>query len=229
MTTTKYSSPSAHEFMLLILHAVFVFLVGAVSTVHAAEWRISPQIGAGLEVDDNAILSFRTDTEDDIRGYLVDASAGLGYATANTQFNVTPRLLFRSYDRSEFDSDDQFMRLFFNHDTRSSNFQIRGEYSRESTRTGERTDTDLDIEDPDVIPDDTSGFVGLEGRRERFRIIPTWTYKMSNVSSIALSMIAKRRSISSRLPSGRLWMRLRLSSRKPVQFQQERLVVSPSA
>ena len=171
-----------------MISAASVFAMAAVTAVQAAEWRIAPLIRVAGEFDDNAILTTRTDVDADISGYLIDASAKFAYASETTDFFVTPRLRKRDYGDPLFDSDDQFLPFNFNHDTQTSNFRIWGEYSREGVRTAERADADLEVEDPDEIADDETGRVSVRGRRERLYINPSWTYRMSRVSSIRLDL-----------------------------------------
>jgi hypothetical protein len=53
------------------------------------------------------------------------------------------------------------------------------------TRTAERADVGLDTEDPDEIRDEETGRVFVLGRRERIELIPRWTYRWSDVSSLS--------------------------------------------
>jgi hypothetical protein len=171
---------------LLSISTALVFFV-AISTAEA-QWQIEPYLRVAADVDDNAYLSTGT-THDTESGYIVEGSARFGYTSEATDFFITPILRTKSYGSdTDLDSDDQFLRFNINHDTRSSNFQMRGNYSRQSVRTAERADTDFDILDPDEIPDDDSGLVGIKDRREWMQISPTFTYNMSNISSVAVSL-----------------------------------------
>ncbi len=55
-------------------------------------------------------------------------------------------------------------------------------------RTAERADADPDIDDPDEIAGDDSGRVFAVGDRNRFWILPQWSYQFSEKSSIAASV-----------------------------------------
>ena len=167
----------------------FVILLGAMSAVEAAEWRFEPVLRVAGEFDDNPILSIRTDVDKNESGYIVEGSAKIAYGSDKTDFYITPRVRSSEFGSdSELNSDDQFLRLDFRHNTESSNFRIRGTYDRESVRTAERADTDFDIEDPDEIPDDDSGQVRIQDRRERFSISPTYLYRVTGVSSLGLAL-----------------------------------------
>jgi hypothetical protein len=171
-----------------LISAASIAAVLAVTPIQAAEWRIEPLIRVAGETDDNANLSTRTDEDTDISGYIIDASAKFAYASELTTFFVTPTLRSRDYGDPDYDSDDQFLDFNFTRDTQSSIFRIRGSYNRESVRTAERADTDLDIEDPDEIPDNETGRVFIRDQRELFRIFPSWTYRMSDASSFSVDL-----------------------------------------
>ena len=123
-------------------------------------------------------------------GYLLDARADIFYSYSDiTSFSFEPRALIRNYpDEPEFESNDFFLRSTFRHRGRSSTFGFRVNYDQQSVRTAERTDIDIDIEDPDEIPEDDTGRVGLDGNRSRWRISPYWSYQFSNVSSMDVSI-----------------------------------------
>jgi len=188
MTTRIHSDHLAYWCISLVISAASVFAVLATTAVRAAEWRIEPLIGVAGEFDDNATLTTRTDTNADISGYIIAASAEFAYASETTDFFITPTLSSRNYDDPIFDSVDQYLRFDFDHDTKSTNFRLFGDYSHESIRRAERADVDLEIEDPDEIPDDDTGRVFIRGDREKFLVMPSWTYRMSNVSSISASL-----------------------------------------
>jgi hypothetical protein len=167
-----------------LISAASIAAILTVTPIQAAEWRIEPLIRAAGDFDDNAILTPRTDVDADISGYMIDVSAKFAYASELTTFFVTPQLTWRDYGDPFFDSNDQFLAFYFDRDTQSSNFRVRGKYDRQSVRTAERTDADLDIEDPDEIPDDDTGRVASSATRETLRLNPDWTYRMSDASSL---------------------------------------------
>jgi len=162
---------------------------GAISTTEAAEWRIEPVLRVAGDFDDNPYLSIRTDLDENASGTIVEGSANIAYAAERTDFSFTPRFRSRSYGSDvDLDSDDQFLRMNFTTRTRSTDFRIRGDYSRESTRTAERADTDFDVEDPSDIPEDNSGRVGIRDRRERFVLQPSILFRVSDVSALNARM-----------------------------------------
>jgi len=160
--------------------------VGAISTTEAAEWRIEPILRVGADFDDNPFLSVRTDFEESVNGTIVEGAAKIVYTSQRTDFSITPRIRNRKYDSdTDLDSDDQFLRVNFTARTQSTDFRFRGNYSRESTRTAERADTDFDVDDPSDIPEDESGRVGIRDRRERLVLQPSILFRMSDISALS--------------------------------------------
>ena len=167
---------------------VFSILLATISSVEAAEWRIEPVLRIAGDYDDNAFLSTRTDIESET-GYIAEASARFSYGSDTTDFYITPILRTRDYGSdSDLNSDDQFLRTDFRHNTETSDFRIRARYDRESVRTAERADTDLDVTDPDEIPEDDTGRVTIQDRRERFQISPSYFYRVTGSSSLGLQL-----------------------------------------
>ena len=168
-----------------------IALVSAMLTltpVQGAEWIIDPQVRAAANFDDNATLSFRTDNEESISGYILEGSARFAYRSEVTDFFVTPILRFRDYGDPNFDEEEQFVRMQYGRETQRNDFRIRANYDREAIRTAERSDAELDAEDPDEIRDEGTGRVFLQGRRERTELIPTWRYRMSDASSFSMRL-----------------------------------------
>ena len=189
MKKINYSDPFGRQLSYLVTVAIVAATsILGVQTVTAAEWRLEPELRVGYEYDDNAVLITIGGATAEIEGYILEASATIGYATERTTFDITPRFRSRNYDEEIFDSDDQFLTLDFNHRGLKSNFRIRGNYARESVRTAEREVADVDVDDPDEIAGDDTGRVFEIGRRERFWIMPQWSYNFSEKSAIAASV-----------------------------------------
>ena len=185
MTTRTQDDPFTNNRVSLITCVVSLFAMLSATTIQGAEWRIEPLIRAAGNFDDNATLAVRTDAEEEISGYIIDARARFAYASPTTDFFVTPILRYRDYGDPRFDADDQFLRLNFERETQKNNFQVRANYDNESVRTAERADADLDVEDPDAIRDEDTGRVIFQGQRERIELIPSWTYRLSDASSLS--------------------------------------------
>jgi hypothetical protein len=119
MTTKNQSDPFTTRCVSSIAGAIAVFAMLAGTTVQGAEWRIEPLIRAAANFDDNATLSVRTDNEEEISGYIIDARARFAYASQITDFFVTPILRYRDYGDPRFDANEQFLRLNFERNTHS--------------------------------------------------------------------------------------------------------------
>ncbi len=189
MKKINYSDPFGRQLSYLVtIGIVAATSFFGVQTVTAAEWRLQPELRVGYEYDDNAVLIDVAGATAEIEGYILEASATIGYATERTTFGITPTLRSRNYDEEIFDSDDQFLTFDFNHRGLKSNFRIRGNYARESVRTAEREVVDLEVDDPDEIAEDDTGRVFDIGRRERIWIMPQWSYNFSEKSAFVIRL-----------------------------------------
>lgn len=187
----KSKTATCNRLLVNVLAAATVILttVGAPKPADAQEWQFDPIVKAGWEVDDNAVLSIRTDEEVEISGYQGDISAALRYRSELTTFTLDPRVRIRRYDESEFDSTDGFVRINFDRRGQSSRFQLRTMYEQENVRTAERADPDLgEIEDPADIPNDDTGIVEVGGDRDKLRLKPSWSYNFSNTMSAGIEL-----------------------------------------
>jgi Putative beta-barrel porin 2 len=156
----------------------------------AQQWVLQPEARVGYEVDDNARLSSDPDLVQEIDGFILEGSLGIGYNTQRTTFELTPRLRSRIYDETpDVDSNDQFLEFDFGHETLKGQFGIDASYERESVRTGERADPDFDVDDPDEIPTDETGFVFNNERRERLRFSPDWSYDLTERLTMGLRAV----------------------------------------
>jgi hypothetical protein len=175
-----------HRFPTLAIASLLAGLLFA-PTTQAQQWVLQPEVRVGGEYDDNARLQTDDVEVQEIDGYILEGSLGIGYNTERTTFELTPRLRSRVYDEiPDVDSDDQFLDFDFGHETLKSEFRVRSRYGRESQRTAERADPDIDVDDPDEIPTDETGDVFSNERRERFRIEPQWDYDITERLTLGL-------------------------------------------
>lgn len=171
--------------VLLATAAVIVPVDSAV----AQDWGFKPTIAVGAEYDDNATLDIRTDEEVELEGYLFDLSALISYASPKSEFSFEPLWRSRNYpDEPDFDSDDVFLRSRYSYIGNSNLFGFRVNFDSQSVRTAERSDSDLEIEDPDEIPENDSGRTFLNGHRDNWRFVPYWRYLISDTSSFGATI-----------------------------------------
>ena len=176
------------QFLLRPLFCTALFassiLVLPANSAMAQAWRFEPIIRVGGEFDDNATLDIRTDEEVELEGFLLDLHADINYRSPTSKFYIQPKFLLRKYpDESDFDSDDIFLQSRYQYDGTTNTLGFRVNFDRQSVRTGERTDADLDIDDPVDIPDSDTGRTLRFGDRDRWRISPFWNYQVSNTTS----------------------------------------------
>ncbi len=192
MVIKKNISVALSRLPAVLVHcvAIVVATLPIIAQAQGQGWQFEPILKAGVETDDNASLSTRTDQEVGLTGFLADARADINYSSSDTtSFFLQPRVLIRSYpDDSKFDSDDFFLRSRFRHNSPTSTFGFLANFDQQSVRTAERSNSDLDIIDPDEVPIDDTGLVGLDGDRSRWRLSPFWNYKLSNVSAMEVGL-----------------------------------------
>lgn len=188
MTTRNTCHPFPNSCASSLIWVASLFGILGATPVHGADWQIQPMIRAAWNVDDNATLNIRTDQEQEISGYIVEARARFEYTSPTTEFFVTPLLRIRDYGDPRFDANDEFVYLQFDKDTQKSDFRIRANYEDEAVRTAERADADLDIDDPDDIPDEETGRVFFLGDRERLEFVPSWRYRLTEFSSLSVRL-----------------------------------------
>lgn len=159
-------------------------------TSEAAEWRIEPLFRMAGDFNDNANLAIRTDEEDEISGFIAEAMARISYASEVTNVYIEPRLRSKRYPNDDnSDTDDQFARFDVSHNRQNNNFGFRGDFAREDIRTAELAEVDLDIEDPDDLPEDNTGNVGDSDHRIRWSVAPRWSHRLSDVSSLSADVV----------------------------------------
>lgn len=170
--------------------ACLLLLVGSGLVSHgalAAEWSLAPSFGVGVDADDNARLSSRTDQEEEISGFIGSAGLGVNYRSQLYRANFSPLLISRRYPNdSDFDDDDQIVNAGVTRNTRNGAIGMKVKFVRDYVRTGERAGVDFDVEDPDEIDDNDSGRVGARDRRVKWEVQPSWNFTLSDTSRMQL-------------------------------------------
>ena len=141
-----------------------------------------------MEYDDNATLEAGPGLETQVNGYVLDANLRMVNETPVSNFSFVPRVLLNRYDESDLDSNNYFADLNYSYTGQRSSFSVWGVYGDESVRTAERAPVDLNVDNPDQIPDDNSGRTFQNENRNRIQLRPQWSYKTGQRSSVELGV-----------------------------------------
>lgn len=151
----------------LLLVWVCVLVMNA-SQTYAASWLGKGSASVTGEYNDNKRLI--TQQKNDVYGVIANVQFDLIAASPSTKFKLSPRLRFSRYAGDDFlDSNDQFLKLNFDYTTEKTFTSLGMDFSRDTTLTSELEDT---------------GFVQQNKRRLQLNLIPSWTYSLSELSSI---------------------------------------------
>ena len=125
--------------------------------------------------------------EESVSGWGLEGDAEISYETQLTKFSLTPRLGLNRYDgNSALDDDWRFLILTICIRGNYRNFRFRGDYADESVRTSERSNIDFETDDPADIPADDSGRVLGIDNRQSVLLVPAWSYRTGEKSTIRL-------------------------------------------
>ena len=185
----KIIKSAPHRPVLSIVLLVTAAVIVPVDSAVAQDWGFKPTIAVGAEYDDNATLDIRTDEEVELQGYLFDLGAVISYASPKSKFSFEPLWRSRNYaDEPDFDSDDVFLRSRYAYIGTANQFGFRVNFDSQAIRTAERSDSDLEIEDPEEIPENDSGRTFRNGSRDSLRFVPYWRYQISDTSSFGATI-----------------------------------------
>jgi opacity protein-like surface antigen len=178
-----------HRSLRLTGPAIAIALVVS-AAAGAQEWRLEPEVRLGAEYDDNARLRSDPAQIQEIEGFIVEGTLGIGYNTQRAGLEFTPRLRSRNYDETpDVDSNDVFLDLDYNYEGRKSEFAINSSYEIQSIRTAERSTVDFDDVDPGEIPTDPTGITFSNDQRNRFRFSPEWDYDLTERVSLGAQYV----------------------------------------
>ena len=173
----------------MLTAAVMASMALTVLAVPAAaqQWQVAPTVSAGLNHDDNFFLDADNIAVESISGWGLEAEAKISYDTQLTKFSLTPRLGLYRYDgNSALDDDSAFLDFDYLYTGQKSNFRFRGGYADQSVRNSERSNIDFATEDPADIPADDSGRVLGIDNRQSVLLVPAWSYRTGEKSTIGL-------------------------------------------
>lgn len=168
------------------LRALPVLLLSISASPVGANWRVVPSIAVGSEIDDNASLFADSDNAVEADGYGVDTEAAFNYESQVSNFSMTPRVHLMRFNESELDYENFFLNTSYRYTGQRTAFNFWGVYGDESVRTAERANVDLDVSDPEQIPDDNSGNVLATKNRQRLQLRPTFSFDPGRRSTILI-------------------------------------------
>jgi len=93
MQTQAIARPVAASLFIRPWTVIFVLLCATMSMAGAAEWKIEPIVRVAADFDDNPFLSIRTDIEESVSGYIVEAAANIAYSSNKTNTSFYVRIL----------------------------------------------------------------------------------------------------------------------------------------
>lgn len=135
----------------------------------AAEISVENNLKVLTQHSDNIELT--PENEKSLQGRTVRPSIVTKIADGTWDTSLSVDLSFNNFNRSEYDSDDQFVTLSANKRTERQQFGLIVNATRDSTRTSEQ---------------DTSGVVSNSAiRREVYAVSPRWSYNLSEKTYIS--------------------------------------------
>ncbi len=136
----------------------------------AADWEVLPEISVGAYVNDNYTLAPDTVVPVEVEGAQIHAELGLRATTQLTEFSLTPRIESTIFpDDEDWDSNDFYLRLNWNHERERFMAGLRADYSDETTVKSELPSSDDDggLGDPDGGDD---GIVAVDNNRQKVQV-----------------------------------------------------------
>jgi hypothetical protein len=162
--------------------SVVLLLVSPVAS--AAEWKLEPGLTVKQEYNDNLLL--RSTQSPGAWSTTLSPRVAGSVSTETTSLTATLTTEIIRYAREgdlDLDTEDQFLDLAWDYKGERSTLTLAGSYYRDTT-------TRVDTAAPgDVPPPDQSIDLGLASRQFRRvigRVRPSWTWRVSERSSLAL-------------------------------------------
>jgi hypothetical protein len=157
--------------LLHYLKAVASLMLIAAHTGWAAEYSVESELNMSAEHNDNIRLTPTNPIS--LQGRSVSPKALAKIATETWDASLDIDLSFNDFNRSEYNSDDQFITLATNKKTELHTFAINAEAVHDSTRTSEQ---------------ETSGIITTSAqRREMYSLAPQWTYMVTDRNYLSVS------------------------------------------
>ena len=152
------------------------FLLLISNPVAATEYSVDSNLKVNADHNDNVRLTPKNHIS--LQGREVRPEIDAKVAGETWQGEIDTTLSFNNFNRSEYDSDDQYVDLKLNKNTERSQFGLQSNLTRDSTRTSEI---------------DTSGIVGARAtRRVSYSGGPYWAYQVTERSRVSLDAEIER-------------------------------------
>ena len=150
----------------------------------AADWEVLPEIAVGAYVNDNYTLAPDTVVPVEVEGAQIHAELGLHATTQLTEFSLTPTIESTIFpDDEDWDSNDFYLRLNWNHERERFMAGLRADYSDETTVKSELPSSDDDggLGEPDGGDD---GIVAVDNNRQKVRVTPRVSFVLTERSTL---------------------------------------------
>ena len=151
----------------------------------AADWELLPQISVGAYVNDNYTLAPDTVDPVEVEGALIHAELGLRATTQLTKFSLTPTIESTIFpDDEDWDSNDFYLRLDWQHERERFMAGLRADYSDETTVKSELPSSEDDgggLGDPDGGDD---GIVAVDNNRQKVKVRPRVSFVLTERSTL---------------------------------------------
>ena len=136
---------------------------------NAIQTIVKPEIKLGAQQDDN--INVNAQKPISLNGVSLNAQLNVEVSTPTWTHSLQGGLTRYSFNRSEYDSEDQLIKLSAQQEGERHTISVAGNIVRDSTRTSEELD---------------SGRI-TAGRREQYAINALWSYRLGERSSVSLS------------------------------------------
>ena len=160
------------------LIAAAVSCIACSSGAFAQNWEFEPRLELGYQYSDNYRLDF-PGNEIDVSGPFMDATLPLRLVDPIRKAEIAPRIHATYFpDERDEDSNDYFLAGMYEQRTQRQLFGVRGDWSREDVVRSELPSADLEGGLGDPVTGD-AGRVLLRNERDQFRLLPYWSYDVS--------------------------------------------------
>jgi hypothetical protein len=152
----------------------------------AADWEVVPRVAVGAYANDNYTLAPNTVAPVEVEGAQISAELDLHAKTQLTEFSLRPAIesmMFSGNDK-DWDSDDYYLRLDWDHKRQRFLAGLRADYSDETTVKSELPSSDGDgggLGEPGA---GDGGIVAVDNKRQKVSVQPRVSFVLTERSSL---------------------------------------------